>query len=371
MLALAGPPSLTADSLTADSLEHHGPYWSGAVHRGFVIPHRPNVLHLIQGHTLGGNISAEWPVKNNRKWVHAFQSPSLGFDVYASSTGNNEQLGSQYALHGFTRLPLGNTRVQQYLKLGLGLGWATQIWDLENNVRAAVLGSHLNTALALEYGAQWAFSEHLQFSAGLRLEHFSNGAYQLPNLGTNIASVYLGLGQFCPRTVVADRPNVDRFSRSRYWEHSASLSAGIKEFDKPLGNKYGVYVLGYSAQHRWTYKSSVIGGLDLFYNRAMRAALDEPDAPNSRLLLAGAAVGYGLHFNAMELRMMMGVYVVDPYKGNGNFYHRFGLRYWVNRKLFVKFTLRTHFARADHGELGIGVKLHRTPPIAAIHDPHF
>jgi hypothetical protein len=39
---------------------------------------------------------------------------------------------------------------------------------------------------------------------------------------------------------------------------------------------------------------------------------------------------------------------------NGALYHRFGLRYSFARSLYAQLTLKTHFAKADYGEIGIG-----------------
>lgn len=335
--------------------------WSGAVHRGFLIPHRSNVLHLIQGHTLGGELNAEWLAKSNTKWSLIYGDPTVGFDGYFTTTGNPEALGSQWALHGFTRLPLGDTRVRQWMKLGLGVGYITQTWDLYENVRSPMVGSHLNAALVLQYSADIPLGG-VALRAGLRLEHFSNGAYQLPNQGTNIASVSLGLGGRMgrhPRHTLSasDYPLVlqDRFDQHNYLELTSSLSAGIREVGDPLGKKYGVFVLTTTLARRWTYKSSFVGGIDVYYNRSMPKALDEPEAGLSKQLLAGAFLGYGMHFNAFELRLAMGAYLIDPFKGYGTFYHRFGLKYWWNPKFYAQFNLKTHFARADHGELGVGM----------------
>lgn len=353
--------TLLALLCTALSFGQSQAVWSGAVHRGFLIPHRSNVLHLVQGHTLGAELNVEWLAKEKAAWSLVYSDPTVGIDAYFTSTGNREQLGHQFAVHGFARLPLGDTYVTQTLKLGVGLGYATRTWDLQENVRAPMVGSHLNAALVLQYNAcvhirGWALR------TGLRLEHFSNGAFQLPNLGTNIASVSLGFGpripvHMRPMLTVTDLPYdlTDRFETRRYGQWTASLSAGIKEVGDPLGPKYGVFILSTMYQRRWSYKSSWAAGTDVFYNRSMPAALNDSEAGIGKQLLLGLYGAYLLHFNAFELQLGMGAYMVDPYKGYGTFYHRFGLKYWATERLFAQFMLKTHFARADHGELGMGM----------------
>lgn len=358
--------SLSAAHAGADTTGYAGAQWSANLHRGFLIPHRPNVLHLIQGHTVGAELNVEWFANPAHQWSKAYAQPSVGFDAYFSTTGNAEALGHHWSLHGFARLPLGHSKIRQTLKVALGAGWATRIWDLEANLGNVMLGSHLNTALALQYRAEFNLTEKLQVTTGFRLEHFSNGAFQLPNLGSNIGSVFIGFAPRPPSPMVHATTLSDHHAPTPYVEHSLSLSAGIKEVGDPQGKKYGVYVLSATTAYRWTYKSSVIGGADLFYNRSMPEALKEPEAGLNKQWLLGATVGYGLHFNAIDMRILMGVYLRDPYKGYGSFYHRVGMRYWLSPRCYMKFTLRTHFARADSGELGVGLRLNK-PKVSSTH----
>jgi hypothetical protein len=110
-------------------------------------------------------------------------------------------------------------------------------------------------------------------------------------------------------------------------------------------------------EHRHRVKSSWGYGLDAFYNRSLLAVMNR-NADTSyaffRPLQVGAVVGFNLHFNRFELKMQQGVYLLDKWKGDGRFYHRVGLRYRFGESWFAQLTLKTHFAKADFGELGIG-----------------
>lgn len=328
------------------------------VHRGFLIPHRPEARHLQQGHTTGA--AFHWSKRAKGAWYFVYAKPEIGLDAYFTTTGNRQQLGDQIAAHLYARLPLHKRRVHN-VKTGFGVGYATKTWDLEDNTRALMLGSHLNAAILLEY--EWRpLQTRWNPRFGVRLQHFSNGAFQLPNLGTNVVSVFIGVSNsWHPVASATERVMrdfaVDSLSQSiGHWTWMVNGAFGVREVGDPMGSKHGVFHLGFMGARRWSYKSSWSAGLDIYYNRSMRALLAENDVPPSvrRQLLAGVNVGYGLHMNQWVIRIIQGVYAVDPYGGYGRFYQRIGVRYWATPKCFLQFLLKTHFARADHAELGIG-----------------
>ena len=73
----------------------------------------------------------------------------------------------------------------------------------------------------------------------------------------------------------------------------------------------------------------------------------------------GALFSYSMFFDRFALKMQQGYYVVDAQRLNGSLYHRIGLRYALARNFYTQLTLKTHFAKADYGELGIGYTISR------------
>jgi hypothetical protein len=45
---------------------------------------------------------------------------------------------------------------------------------------------------------------------------------------------------------------------------------------------------------------------------------------------------------------------MDKQRLNGTLYHRAGLRYAIGKNFYAQLTLKTHFAKADYGEIGMG-----------------
>lgn len=62
---------------------------------------------------------------------------------------------------------------------------------------------------------------------------------------------------------------------------------------------------------------------------------------------------YEIRLGHIGMLINMGVYPYTKWKGDGNFYHRIGSRYYFD-KLFLLMNLKTHYAKADFIEWGLG-----------------
>ncbi len=341
--------------------------FSIAPHYGFVVPHTNQMTHLIQGHSYGIFASYYRPVNNTAMWHSAYNYPEQGVDIGYINTGNLRQLGSQFAIKYWLDLPLNRYRPEKttfsnkgfhhWLGLGLGVGYATKVWDLETNHQSSVLGSKINTSLNLQYAVRLMKFRQNEIRFGLRISHFSNGAFQLPNLGTNNAAIFLSYHHIENDGMEIKRQEVIVPEKYRF---TISLSGGLKEIPPPTGHKFGIGIFTLLGERRITYKSSLGFGTDVFYNSSLQTLMERrEDGPVKKVdaMQNGLFFSYTLHFDDFELKMQQGVYLRDLWKVDGTLYHRFGLRYRINAKWFASLMLKTHFAKADFGEFGFGYTL--------------
>lgn len=334
-------------------------YLVGGIHGGFNVPHRKEIRNLVTGHSKAVELGVEWAPNRSKEWHFRYSDPYLGVDLFAVDLGNREQLGSQFSLIPYVRLPLHQGKNTHELKMGVGLGYATKTWDLDENIKGLVMGSHFNAALLLQYGFRFNVSPKLQLITGLRMNHFSNGAYTLPNLGTNNASVYVAARWRTQTEIAEPLPDVLLKNDFQKWTPSVILATGVRENAPPLGPKYFVFALRAMIERRVTFKSGLMASVDGYLNNSLKPLLERDgewnDNPADALQL-GIAAGYVLHFDPMEFHIMMGGYVRSAYTGQGLLYHRFGLRYFFGEHWSANFMLKTHFAKADHAELGLGYR---------------
>ncbi len=341
-------------------------HWTIQPQFGFIIPHRSEMLHLIQGHSRGINLQLLRQTSGKKAWERNYQCPEVGADLYYNFTGNAEQLGHQLALSYFVRLPIrrlkiATTRTKFFnhtLGLGIGMGYNTKTWDLETNTQAQVIGSHINAALSIEYLAHFFSSKKIALSGGMRLTHFSNGAFSLPNLGTNNIALVLNLTQKSKQPLQKENSR-DKVNRKN--SLMVSLTGGLKEIPPPYGKKYGSVTFNAIGQRRFTYKSSLAVGSEVMFNSAVKTLRNRNSETttgwekNAQLSMV---IGYGLNFDRLQLRILQGFYVLNPWQADGLFYQRVTLCYHITDRLQALIGLKTHFAKADHSEIGIGYTIH-------------
>jgi hypothetical protein len=55
----------------------------------------------------------------------------------------------------------------------------------------------------------------------------------------------------------------------------------------------------------------------------------------------------------------MGYYIHDKFDADDELYHRLGMRYTFDNGLLLNFVLKTHWAKADYIEFGVGYNFKR------------
>lgn len=336
-------------------------------HFGFVIPHRSEMQHLITGHSFGLNAQYLFQTRGDKAWHQWHGLPLQGVDLYYCNTGNARQLGHQLALSYLVKLPLRKThRIAQKaryfhhtLGLGIGAGYNTKTWDLEENHQAQVIGSNFNAALSVEYSARIFQTKSHGLYVGIRLTHFSNGAFQLPNLGTNNIALHTS---YAYGETVKKYRSTDRISKNRLIQ--LALLSGLKEITPPNGKKYASFTIsGIYEKHR-NAKNTFGVGADLFFSNAVKTLknrFSEQPVGWDESAQVGLLFSYGLHFERMVMRIQQGVYVWNAWEADGSLYQRVSLRYQLTPQLFCHLGLKTHFAKADHAEIGIGYSFIKQP----------
>jgi hypothetical protein len=99
--------------------------------------------------------------------------------------------------------------------------------------------------------------------------------------------------------------------------------------------------------------------MDVFYDLGLIKLLQNQDKvvnSNTKIIRSGIHIDHELMIEKLVILFQMGGYWLDNYKGDGLFFHRFGFKYLLNRNLFINLTLKTHYAKADYVECGVGWK---------------
>jgi hypothetical protein len=362
-LAQVAPTQAAYDSVAAQAARP--PLVLGAYAQGsFILNHTAAISHLVASHPAGFELNAQRQTTGSAAWHGWYKYPKVGLALVYYDY-HNPVLDRSYAATVYISKPFLRTRRQDLsFRLGAGLAWFTNPFDLQTNRKNTIVSSSLNATLQMRVEYDYAVSEHLGLLVGLALNHYSNGATTKPNFGVNLPSLVLGLNYHQQRpapTVPFLAPEPTDVGHNFLL---ASTSLGYKQFGLSDDRKYFVSSVTVAAGRRVNRKSNLLVGLEGFYDRSLLAAQKDTTRSGGKLVdvkKAGVFVGHELLFGRLAFVSHLGFYVYNPYKSNSFYYERLGLRYQFTDVVFGAIDLKIHRGAADVIEFKVGAKLAKRP----------
>lgn len=328
------------------------------LHYGFIIPVRESMSHLIKAHTLAYELNIGKSTLGNREWHHIYKYPIIGFSYYHADLGNKDVLGNADAVLPYINFPLYQSPKFLFsFRFACGLGWLSKSFDRIDNYKNNAIGSSLNAAINPNAETSLKISRQILLHANIGLMHFSNGTFRVPNLGINIPSASLGFSYLWNQhNTVLNKQDTLRKTDSRI-RFNMILALGNKEAYPPAANKFFTYTFSFTALKTLSAKSRMGLGSDLFYDSSLIYKFEQDSTPinrNSEVLRAGIHLTHELMIARLSIVTQMGTYLISKWKYDGIFYHRLGFKYFFYKDLFANLSLKTHFAKADFVEWGLG-----------------
>jgi hypothetical protein len=332
--------------------------------RGTILKHAPDIGHLISGHPTGVLLGYNVQTKGNKEWHRAYQNPDYGFS-FLYQDFKNETLGDVYALSAHYNFYFLKRRF--LFRISQGIGMATHPYDRETNFKNNAFGSKFMSANMVLLQYQKRFSNiPLSFQTGFLFNHFSNGRTKFPNRGINTLAFQLGFRYHLDENKNEIPVNDSILNVNEGLKFNLSLKSGINESPLVGIGQKPFYHLGFYADKRLGRKSALQLGVDMFwtltlkdYIRYSSTAFPENETqidPNTDYKRVGVFVGHELFINQLSIETQLGYYVYRPFKEDIDIYQRVGLKYYYNRFLFSSLHLKSHAARAEAVEMGIGVR---------------
>jgi hypothetical protein len=139
----------------------------------------------------------------------------------------------------------------------------------------------------------------------------------------------------------------------------------VNESDVIDIGQYPFYIISGYADKRLNRKSAIQMGVDIFFSKFLKeliyyysVSFPEYDVTGDEdWKRIGIFVGHELFINKMSLVTQLGYYVYYPYDFEGRAYNRVGLKRYFGDKFFGAITLKSHGAKAEAVEFGIGIRL--------------
>ncbi len=355
---------LATCSFAQDTLPQKKLFINFTGHYGFIIAHHANMDYLIKHHVPAGDIQFIRVTNGERPWEKIYHNPEMGLGIFYAYLGNPQELGNAIGVYPFVNFPLNPRRkFKLYFKVCDGIGLITKPYNRVDNHKNNINGSYINCYISFRLSTEFYPAKNIRMEAGIAASHLSNGALAMPNLGINLATVNLGISFLKTEKKKATTDAVQK-PKPEIYNHKYSFlifgAAGPNQTTPPDGKEYAGFTLSASCWLQATPKSKFGAGVDAIYDfsnieDAKRdTAFDTNNSLNN--LQIGVKLGYELVIGKIALPIEMGYYVVSKTKTDGPFYHRIGIRYYVNKHLVIIYSLKTQWAVAENLEFGIGYR---------------
>lgn len=295
---------------------------------------------------------------------NVYRRPYLGVGFY-SSTFYNPDIGTPNALYFFLTIPFAfeeNKKLTFSYTLAFGLSYNFVPYDPISNPSNIFIGSKKNSYVHLGFVTNYRINQKWALSATLGLKHFSNGAYQMPNMGINLIPLTIGASyKFSDDEIDQTKKPVLPFKK--YNMVNVMLAAGSKNFVNGDRNSLQTTLgVNYLWQKGYKYRMGI--GMDLFYN-------DNSDdrnhsrASNFSKSFSYAVVGSWEWVISKRLYVPIGIggYLHRNVENNEStpYYERAGIRYRITDHLSAGITIKAHGDAADFFEWTLGYTFHNDP----------
>lgn len=330
---------------------------------GNIIPHRETIQHLITNHPTGFILSLNRKTFGEKEWQRAFNFPDYGLSFHYQDM-HNETLGELYGLYAHYNFYFFNRNLQ--LRLGQGIAYNTNPYDRQTNFRNYAYSTHLmpSTYFMLNFNRQNIW-QALGVQAGLAFIHHSNASMKLPNTSTNTFALNAGLNytfgkeQQQAYTIITDSTDYAEPVKFNVVFRGGYNESGVIGIG---GKPY--YAASVYADKRISRKSAFELGADVFWSQSLKQYIEykaiaypeENIDADTDYRKVGVFGGYELLINNLSAEVQAGAYVYAPFKDQGSFYQRIGLKYYICKELFTGISLKTHAAKAEVMEVNVGIR---------------
>ncbi|QSS96168.1 acyloxyacyl hydrolase [Psychroflexus sp. ALD_RP9] len=332
--------------------------------------HKNEVSHLANYRIKGVSATLETNTTGEKAWHSYFNFPNYGLILNYQDMGS-PALGEVYSLSAFYKFFF--LKRQMHVTTGLGFGFTNNRFDAIKNPKNIAYGSSMlaNVLFELNYRLIPDFNKRINFDFGLFFQHFSNAKIKSPNSGTNHYGLQFGVSynlnnssvktnRSNRKSTTAFEPDVDKTLQFHFL-----IASGLNDLEILNTKPYPFFTFTALTEKKLSFVNSIQLGADLFlsyaakeYNQFMVSAY--PEEGISRYedwKRVGLFAGHKFHLGELKLVSQLGYYIYYPIEYLDRVYTRIGLQYTMSKHIYASILLKSHYAKAESLELGIGFKL--------------
>jgi hypothetical protein len=337
--------------------QHKNLSFRGDLHFGVVLPEYSNFVYLVNKPVYSAEISVVKQSYGKNPWEKLYKYPEGGITLEFTTLGNKDVFGYEIGLFPYVQTPfIRKDKFVFYNQFGLGLGYATKKFDLENNFQNVSVGSHLNVHFNFKLGTKLKLGNTTWLNSGLSFTHYSNANMSEPNLGLNLATIYAGLIQ----TVrpVPEQINTPLQAHQSKHEFAFILAAGGKHTRALQSTVYFTSSASIEYKHHSFRKIHFGGGLDISYDSSTETEMSAPGKNDYKPVFdyrTGIHLSQELVYDRFSFILQEGFYLgLTDQVSKSPIYNRAILRWKFNPHWLVHVSMRSHLHILEYPELGFG-----------------
>ncbi|ADV49472.1 Lipid A 3-O-deacylase-related protein [Cellulophaga algicola DSM 14237] len=330
---------------------------------GSILRHNPDITHLIDSHPGGIILSLNRKTYGEEYWQQRYNYPDLGFS-FIYQDYNNETLGESYAAYAHYNFYFLNRYLQ--FRIGQGLAYMTNPYDKETNFRNNAFGSQIlsTTYLMLNFHKE-NIVKGIGFKAGFSVMHYSNANVKAPNTSTNTFALNVGVTYDLDGGKELTYLKTEKKKIIEPVKYNLAFRTGINESDVINSGQFPFYILSGYADKRVSDLSAIQVGGDVYFSKFLKELIkyqsiafpENNVSADDDYKRVGVFIGHELFINKMSVISQLGYYVYYPFDFEGRVYNRIGLKRYFGDKVYGALTLKSHGAKAEAVEFGIGIRL--------------
>jgi hypothetical protein len=320
-----------------------------------------------------------------KEWQQFYKYPQVGISLVFAAFGNHDVLGESISvLPNISFFLKRNSKFYGQLKLGMGFAFLNKPYNKYDNPDNIVIGSHITNISALSLNICRNISKKMVLGGGISVFHYSNGHYQLPNVGLNLPCINISfkyMPNHQPEKLYFQKPEKPK-NRILF---NSYAGVGFHEFGNSTGptngTKYPIYIGSFYLSKRYNSVSNVQAGVytnyyTSFYDYIVTQEFYS-DKEIRKSFTVVAFLGHEYLFGRIGFIVQGGIYAYNPFKRdyfntsteelstgtrlkliNTN---KLGMQYYFTspmksnkHKLFVGIFIKANLGQADFFEMGAG-----------------
>jgi hypothetical protein len=243
---------------------------SGGLLVGKVLKHKEEIIFDVPPLSSALIISGTNHTNGQKAWQRYWGKPRIELNAVFLNFGNRDVLGNAYGLiPGYAFYLKRFQKIDFLIHIGMGVGYLTKKFDVQDNPENNAIGSHLNNATRFRLSGVYRLNRKWRIEAGFNFIHFSNALSSSPNTGINVYGPDISLLYNINPNEVKDVPGELYDSTAfKKWRWNFQVGYANKEIAIPGGPKFSIYTISNAAVYHLSPFLRIYLGYEYEYNNS-------------------------------------------------------------------------------------------------------